>query len=188
MKGQTIMNEFIFRMPAGTPEMTYEGLRAYMDSRSKSWFPYANSGRYWKVGSTITLTQMNPHSVSQGGPHIDVRLYGLLVARVYPDRVEFPVHKDAHMATTEWLAKIVRDNGIGASVGRIRRIKSDPLVPGPRGYCGPLAINWDRDTLVEGHTYPVDHNRIAARRSTLVASASYEQIEAGLAAEKRATS
>jgi hypothetical protein len=156
------MNEFIFRMPAGTPEMTYEGLSAYM--RSQPEVPYANDSCFTEIGSTVTLTKMNSHSVSHGGPHIDVRLYGLLIARVYSYKVEFPVHKDAHMATTEWLAKIVRDNGIGASVGRIRRIKSDPLVPGPRGYCGPLAVNWSRDMLVEGHTYPVDHDQIAASR------------------------
>lgn len=152
------MSEFIFRMPEGTPEMTYEGLSAYMDSQPE--VPYANGGYFTEIGSTVTLTAMNP----RGGPRIDVRLYGLLIASIYANQVEFPVHKDAHMATGEWLGKIVRDNGIGTSVGRIRRQKADPLIPGPRGYCGPLAINWSRDTLVEGHTYPVDHNRIAARR------------------------
>ena len=158
------MSEYIFRFPKGTPNFDFDSLNTYMSTHP--WFPYVNGGRYIKIGTTVTLTYRGPQRAKTAAlpPAFDVRLYGVLIARIFPDGVYFTDHRDGHMATTYWLEKIICDNGIGSNVGRIRKRVGDPVIRVARGYACPLAIGWDRAKLVEGHFYPADRERIAANR------------------------
>ena len=132
-------SEYAFRAPAGTPELTCEGLSAYLGaSRSKR-----------AIGTTVTVMHV---AAAPGEPAYDFRLYGLVIAQIFPGRVYFPRTDDTHQATSSWLSAIVRDNGIGSGVWRIRRRAAD--VPGPMGG-GLLAVDGDRDRPVEGYAYRV---------------------------------
>jgi hypothetical protein len=147
------MSEFIFRMPAGTPDLDFTSLEAYIraayDGEDLLFSDHA------EIGTTVQVVWRGSRRPGlEIPPCIDFSLYDTVIARIYQDRAEFPVTGDTHMATTEWIARIVRDNAIGGGAGRIRRRAADPLVPGPRGYVGPLAIDYDREQLVEGHAYP----------------------------------
>jgi hypothetical protein len=151
-----IMGQYLLRFPENTPELTYEALTAYEE---KHWHPYADGSRYAPIGTTVTITKAGDLNA------FDLRLYGLTIARIFQDQVFFPLTGDAHMATREWLGKIVRDNGIGSSVWRIRRRTTDG--PGPyvaRGRAGLLCIDGNRSRPVEGHGYPVDRERIAREK------------------------
>jgi hypothetical protein len=148
------MGRFIFRMPANCPDLDFKSLEAYI--RAAYDGEDLRNGDHAGIGTTVRVTYED--SLVTGvpmPPRIAVRLYGLRIAAVYRHAVYFQQTGDAHMATTEWIAKIVRDNAIGTSVFRVRRRKSDSLVEGPRGYMGPLAIGGDRDRLVEGYWYRV---------------------------------
>lgn len=136
------MPGFIFRMPANVPDLTYESL--------DNWL---GNNRTRAIGTTVSVRR-NIWPIS--GPAISIYLYGTGIARLLQrtHAVYFPAHGDTHMATGEWLGKIIRDNGIGNGVWRIRRRASDPLTLGPRGFTGPLAVDGDRAQLVEGRTYP----------------------------------
>jgi hypothetical protein len=138
----TTYSPYIFRMPEDTPDLDFGSLQRLL------WPATAEH----KIGTTVTITGTG---LDSDEPGIAFRLYDTVIAVIRRDSVEFPVTGDVHMATSEWIARIVRDNAIGRGAGRIRRRQADPLVPGPRGYAGPLAIDYDRDRLVEGHTYPV---------------------------------
>ncbi len=145
------MNEYIFRMPADTPPLTFTALRERCQRQN-----YANSG-IGKIGTTVTLYHMAwPDRDGVAEEYIQFRLYGLMLARIYADRVEFTDTDDPHMATTAWLAQIVVDNHLGGGVFRIRRHAADGPGPQvPRGRAGLLAINGDRDKPVVGASYPV---------------------------------
>ncbi len=131
-------SEYAFRVPAATPELTYEGLSGYLgEDRSLR-----------AIGTTVKVMRV----AAFGGLAYDFRLYGLVIATISPDKVYFPRTDDTHQATAAWLSRIVRDNGIGGSVWRIRRRAAD--VPGPMGG-GLLTVGGDRDRPVEGYAYRV---------------------------------
>lgn len=90
------MQNYIFRMPAGTPPLTYPMLRGLAE-------------RARGIGCTVTLQHY-----SDCPPYVQFDLYRTTLARIYPDHVEFAEHGDQHKATTAWLTKIVQDNGIGS--------------------------------------------------------------------------
>lgn len=138
------MGGYVFRMPASTPRLTFSRLKAITDNYG--------AGR---IGKTVTI-QESVRSLSGEGEHyILFQLYELPIARIFRDRVEFAGTDDPHMATTAWLGKIIRDNGIGAGVWRVRRFASDPEGPCvPRGHAGLLTIDGDRSRLVFGQAYP----------------------------------
>jgi hypothetical protein len=110
------MPEYLFRFPASMPELTYAGL-----------------GRTDRIGRTVRVDHWPMTRV--------LRLYGTVIARIYEDRVEFPVTGDQHQATREWLVRIVRDNGIGNTVWRDRR--------------GVLLVDGTKNRPVEGCTFKV---------------------------------
>ena len=145
------MSNFIFKIPAGTPDLTFEDLDAWLGRASAR-----------AIGTTVVIYR-NPDAIT-------IELYGLIIAELYESpkrRVVFGSTDDAHLATTEWLGKIIRDNCIGSSVYRVRRHKVDG--PGPavsRGQAGLLIIDGDRGKTVFGQTYPVSKARIAAQRRT----------------------
>jgi len=143
------MPQYYFRFPADTPELTYDGLAAYV---RKHWRLHPEGWRYAPVGRTVTIHERRP-----GGPGhevYDVYLYRLRIARLTPNAVSFGQADDGHLATREWLARIVADNGLGSTAWRIRRHKSDG--PGPavaRGQAGLLVIDGDRSKPVHGQVY-----------------------------------
>ena len=152
------MNDYIFRMPEGTPKLTFEALSAQLDALCDR--PRCTPCTL-AVGTTVTICW---HGAARGHA-VAFQLYGLGIAVISQKLVQFPVTGDAHIATTGWLAKIIRDNGLGSSAWRIRRHKADgPGTPAARGRAGLLCIDGDRDRPVEGHGYPVDHARIAQDR------------------------
>jgi hypothetical protein len=146
---------YIFQIPRDCPELTYGALAAHEE---KHWRPDASGGRYARIGTTVTITYADgPVTGCPMPERMDFRLYELLIARIYRDSVYFCQTGDAHTATTAWLARIVRDNGIGGNIWRIPRRKADG--PGPevaRGQAGLLVIDGDRNRPVEGHFYPVN--------------------------------
>lgn len=149
-------SNYIFRFPEGTPDLTFDDLAAWLGGRS---------GR--AIGTTVVIAHM-PATETQF-ESIDIELYGLVIARLMnkPGRVEFPSADDPHLATTEWISKVVRDNCVGSSVGRIRRSRKDPLGPPvARGRAGLLVIYppGDRSKQVFGQMYPVSRARIAKAR------------------------
>jgi hypothetical protein len=139
------MSNYIFRFPAGTPAMTYGGLMRYVSSH--------HGPDEVPIGKTVRVRIRRP-----GGPGhevIDVYLYGTRIARLTQHgAVTFGRTDDPHLATTEWVSRIVRDNGLGNRAWRIRRRKADG--PGPqvrRGHAGLLTIDGDRRRPVFGHLY-----------------------------------
>jgi len=167
------MGQYIFRVPADTPDLDFGSLQRLL-------WPATSEH---KIGTTVTVTGTD---LDTSTPGIALRLYDTVIAVIRRESVDFPVTGDAHMATTEWIAKIVRDNAIGYGAGRIRRRKSDPLVPGPRGYAGPLAIDYDRDRLIEGRSYPVgDIGRLHRRRAIRQAELAAERKRVNAAAQER---
>jgi hypothetical protein len=157
------MNEYIFRFPANMPELSYEALRAGLDA---TWTAL-------RIGSTVQVWED-----ARGG--VAVQLYDTVIARVCADRVEFTEADDGRMATSEWLAQILRDNGIAGGCGRVRRRKADG--PGPwvsRGRAGLLVLceyDGPRDARREviGKSYPVNPERQAARRAYLARWAEFK--------------
>lgn len=99
------MNEYIFRMPRDTPELTWAGLDAYMGGREER-----------KIGTTVTLQRRESRWGGFADDCISVELYCTVIARLYKDgRVFFP-HAgatDRHLATGSWLGKVAADNGLG---------------------------------------------------------------------------
>lgn len=138
------MSEFIFRFPADTPKLDYNGLSHYIHDR---FGDRAGSG---SIGTTVTIT----HRTRDREAGITFILYGTTIAVIRPGRAEFPFTTDAHMATAEWIGRIVRDNGIGGGVFRMRRRAADPLIPGPHGYVSPLLVDGNYDRPVNGYAYP----------------------------------
>jgi hypothetical protein len=152
------MNDFIFRFPENTPELTYETLGGLTSAACGKFFRCTSCRLH--IGTTVSVRW------NARGDALIVRLYDLDIAWLYADRVAFTHEDDPHMATTEWLARIVRDNGIGNTAGRIRRRKADGLGPWTsRGRAGLLVISWSRDMPVIGCTYPVNRERIEANRA-----------------------
>ena len=146
---------YIFRIPRNTPDLDYATLNTWMGLRGQR-----------KIGATVTVVALDAHASAMGEvpASFEFWLYETLIARVYPDRVDFPGPDDPHMATTEWIAKIVHDNAIGGWVGRIRRIKADGPGPEvPRGRAGLLVIG-GRDRPVYGRAYPVSREAIEDQR------------------------
>lgn len=149
------MGQFIFRMPENTPDLDFTSLEAYIRAAYDGEGP--RHGDHAEIGTTVQVVW---HGSRRPGlelpPAVDFQLYGLHIARIFPDRVNFAKHDDPHMATGEWVAKIIRDNAIGTSAGRIRRRKADGEGPWmSRGRAGLLVIDGDRDKPVTGRTYPV---------------------------------
>lgn len=140
------MNDYLLRFPADTPPMTFEALAARLRvvcGRERCMSCPA------KIGSTVTLRW---HTSDRSA--VMVRLYQTTIAILTADgTVRFP-NDDPHQATTAWIGRIVRDNGLGWRVGRIRRHAADS--PGPatsRGYAGLLVIDWDRAKPVHGRAW-----------------------------------
>ena len=121
------MPGYIFRFPADTPPLTYAELSARIERQNHG---YATG----EIGTTVKLYQSTSHD---GEPYVALYLYGLELANIYPGRVDFTEHGDQHMATTQWLAQIVADNGIRGLVYTEHFVR----------YLG--------GTPLEGHTFPV---------------------------------
>lgn len=150
------MTEFIFRFPADMPELSYRPLDAEIGKLCSQ--PNCRSC-VLEIGTTVKVRRL-PLA-------LEFRLYDTVIAYIYPGCVEFSKTDDPHQATTEWLTRIVQDNGIGYGVGRIRRHKADG--PGPetsRGRAGLLVIEWTRSRPVVGRTYPVDRARQLKQRES----------------------
>lgn len=116
-------SEYIFRFPADTPPLTYAALSER-----------CTADRPGRIGTTVALYPCINHD---GAEYVALYLYGLELANIYADRVDFTEHGDRHMATTEWLARIAADNGIRGGVYTehfVRYIGGRPL---------------------EGHAFPV---------------------------------
>jgi hypothetical protein len=141
---------YIFQVPQNTPDLTFAELAA--------WTTKGRDKMSRKIGTTVEVGWYDE------GESVYFELYDTIIARLMPAEIYFPVTGDAHMATTQWLSMIARDNGLGG-VWRIPRHTDD--LPGPiaaRGRAGLLTLDGDRDKPVEGHTYPVsaaqaDRNR-----------------------------
>lgn len=139
------MSEYIFRFPAAMPELTFEALtsrlRALCDREQCT-------SCYDEIGTTVQVRWIRSKNA------IMIRLYGTTIAILSDDgSVQFPAD-DPHLTTTEWITRIVRDNGLGNRVWRIRRHASDG--PGPevqRGHAGLLVIDGDRDKPVHGRVW-----------------------------------
>jgi hypothetical protein len=148
------MTNFIFRFPADVPPMTFEALAARL--RAVCNLDRCSSC-YDTIGTTVQVRwNSRDHSA------VLIRLYETTIAILGKDgSIQFP-NDDPHKATTEWISKIVRDNGLGSGVCRIRRRKSDG--PGPDvalGQAGLLVIDGDRSKPVHGRAWTVDRERIA---------------------------
>jgi len=140
------MSPHPFYFPADTPEMTFTALAARLQavcSRSQCMSYYAT------IGTTVQVRWR-----TTGRSSILVRLYETTIAILSWDgTIRFP-NDDPHMTTTEWISKIIYDNGLGSRAWRIRRRASDP--PGPeisRGRAGLLCIDGDRDKPVHGRPW-----------------------------------
>jgi hypothetical protein len=141
------MNDFLFRFPADTPEMTFNTLAARLRAvcnRDRCTSCIA------KIGSTVTLRW---HVRDKSA--IQVQLYEVTIAILTGDgTIRFP-NDDPHYSTTYWIERIVSDNGLGHRAGRIRRHAADG--PGPEtgrgGRAGLLAIDFDRDKPVHGRVW-----------------------------------
>lgn len=150
------MQEFIFRFPADTPRLDFETLAGLLRDR---WYPMADGEHYATIGTTVRIrwhggTERSAHAALP--PAIWIELYGLRIAKVMPGSVYFPGPDDPHVTTTEWIAKIVRDNRLGSGAFRVRRHKGDGEGPPvARGHAGLLTIDGDRERPVFGHAYPV---------------------------------
>jgi hypothetical protein len=142
---------YIFRFPANVPELTFEALSPLVTAACGS-YPKCQSC-HLMIGATVTVRW------NRAGDALIIRLYETDLAWVYADHVAFNAHGDVHMSTREWLAAIVRDNGVGVNPWRVRRRKSD----GP-GLGGVLCLGGDRDKPLEGHSYLVDPERIERNR------------------------
>lgn len=135
------MSNYIFRFPADVPKLTYESLNAYILARPAGAILLSRA-----IGTTVT--------VLQGESFVWLKLYDTILAVIFAEKVTFSPHDDPHLATTAWIGKIVRDNGIGGTVWRERRHAGDGEGPRvPRGRAGLLAIDGDRSRPVFGHTY-----------------------------------
>jgi hypothetical protein len=154
------MGEYIFRFPANTPELTYETLSAKLAACEGAL----------KIGTTVQVWED-----ARGG--VSVQLYDTVIARITPDEVEFPGPDVPSQATTEWLARIIRDNGIDSGCWRVRRRKSDG--PGPevaRGQAGLLVLASPPEGRREvfGQSYPVNHEAVAEHRAYLARWAAFK--------------
>lgn len=135
------MGQYIFRWSANVPQLSYAGLRRYLDEK--------DAGRR-EIGSTVEVRAI-PGAVI-------FRLYELDLAIISgaPMHVKFTQADDPREATKHWLSRIVQDNDLGHGVSRVRRRKSDG--PGPRhghGEAGVLVIDGNRDKPVIGQTYSI---------------------------------
>jgi hypothetical protein len=96
------VNDYVFRMPEGTPDLTYKGLDAYLGAtRTKG------------VGATVRLLRYDD---PDEGALIMIRLYATTIAVLYADgRVHFTREgaQDQHLTTGQWLNKVAHDNNLG---------------------------------------------------------------------------
>lgn len=150
------MGMYIFRFPAGTPELTHEALSPLVTAACGEGFLCQSCSL--KIGTTVTV-RWNRH-----GDALILRLYETDLAWIYAGHVAFNKHGDTHASTREWIARIVSDNALGHNPWRVPRRKSD----GP-GQGGILCLGGDRSQPVEGHSYLTDpegieRNRENARR------------------------
>lgn len=100
----------IFRFPKVTPRLTYDGIAEYIEK--------GVDGRERKVGTTV---QLEKHE-GEGGPFVDVMLYGTTIATIYPTghlEVWGNVDRNPTHATTMWLQRVMDDNGVDITVSRI---------------------------------------------------------------------
>jgi hypothetical protein len=105
----------IFRFPADTPPMTFGNLAGRLDC-GKAGCTICTA----RIGTTVTLRW---HTRDQSA--VAVQLYDTTIAVLASDgTIRFP-NDDAHKATGSWIERIVRDNGLGLAVFRIRRRASD---------------------------------------------------------------
>jgi hypothetical protein len=151
------MSEFLFRFPANTPEMTFDALAHRLDGLCDQ---EGCTSCYDQIGSTIQVRWYGRRRIG-----LMVRLYETTIAILgSDDTIKFP-NDDPHKTTTEWISKIIHDNGLGRNAWRIRRHAADG--PGPevaRGQAGLLCIDGDRGKPVHGRTWTVDRKRIARNR------------------------
>jgi len=103
------MPPYIFKMPENTPELTHEGLTAWIEGHDTL-----------DIGTTV--------HVWRDDEHVMFSLYGTVLARIGRHFVEFTEHGDRHLATTQWLSKIVYDNGAGPREVLVRPDDKDAAV------------------------------------------------------------
>ncbi len=149
------MNEYIFRFPAGCPDLDFESLLTWMQAPNRG-HEIGHGGRKAKIGTTVLVVHRGPFRSPDAAlpPAFDIWLHDLLIARVFHGRVWVTGTDDPHQATTAWLARIIQDNAIGTSLYRVRRRKADD--PGPavaRGRAGLLVIDSDRSRPALGHLH-----------------------------------
>ena len=153
------MSYYIFRQPAGTPELTAESLTTWMQRAYRG--RELRYGDHRKIGTTVTVTYHGPLPGQLPAENrFTFRLYDLDLAVITRTRIAFTAADDPHMATMYWVTQILHDNAIPKWVGRRRRRKSDgpgPMVP--RGMAGVLEAG---GKPVFGSTFRVGD--IAAKR------------------------
>ena len=137
------MGNYLFRMPKDTPALRFGALARYAGE---------TYGVPVKIGSTVEVTRYRGHVRGPKDDHFQFSLYGLTLAYIFADRVEFGDWFDEHMATTEWLRQIVTDNGIGTNVGRELRKRHHVINLAGQGFA-PL----------EGRSFKVDLQTVAER-------------------------
>lgn len=100
---------YIFKMPAVAYELkfTFEELESYLQ-KGKAKFSRM-------VGSTLEVRQ--PFTDT-----IHVKLYDTVIARIYRDgevQISENINSFPRQATTEWVQKVISDNGLPGLVGRV---------------------------------------------------------------------
>ena len=97
-----------FSIPGEAPFLNHASLELFMGGRGERKF-----GTLVTIGREPLLDAAGERSDA-----FSFRLYRTLLAYIYPTHVVFLRHDNAQM-TTEWLAKIMRDNGIEGFAGDI---------------------------------------------------------------------
>ena len=98
---------YIFKFPqAADFKFTYEGLDTYTKQGRNFWNR--------KVGTTVEI-------IRGYGPYFQVKLYDTVIAVINADgSVNIPEVINSHgsQATTQWVSKVLQDNGVGTFVYR----------------------------------------------------------------------
>lgn len=146
------MTQYPFRLPVkGMPLMTFEVLAARLNKVCDHYRNPRCTSCTDKIGTTVTLRWHTPTRSA-----LQVRLYDTTIAILTGSgAVKFP-NDDPHMTTTEWISRIIADNGLGSGAGRIRRHKADgPGPEGPHGQAGLLCIDGNRENPVHDRLWQV---------------------------------
>jgi hypothetical protein len=110
------MNECSFSIPITAPFLDHASLDKYTRGKGDR-----------RIGTTIRIGR-EPQLDAEGNVYhvFSFRSYHTLLALIYPDRVAFMRHNDTSPEASEWLFKIVRDNGISGPVVQGRTYIAHP--------------------------------------------------------------